>query len=481
MNYFNLKVSIIMALMLTLLQCQAKPRESTNIGNGNFQELAELLKNANKTNNGISFVAAAAVSTPCVVHIKTKIQVTVNYQDPFHSFFGFDFYQPRTHKQESSGSGVIVAKDGYIITNYHVIQNATEIEVTLRNKNSYSAKVIGTDKDTDLALLKIEENDLPAMELANSDEVMVGEWVLAVGNPFNLESTVTQGIVSAKGRSLSLGEPNQQGNPIESFIQTDAAVNPGNSGGALVNLSGQLIGINTAIASPTGAYAGYAFAVPSNIVGKVVKDLKQYGTVQRAYLGIKPAQLTSDLAKKLFLPSPSGVLVENVFDGSAAKEAGLQSNDVIVKINSNTIASFPELKEHLATHSPGDKINITYMRNGNSSETSAILKNMKNTTEILKNESNSIHKLGLKLVPLSAQEINQYRVSGGVKVLKIEDGIIARNTKIKPGFVITSINDISVKSESELFSILNTKNGSKVVLDGFYPGTPYIVRYEFIY
>jgi Do/DeqQ family serine protease len=468
-------------LLFTLIQCQAKPKEISNLENGNFQELTELLKNANKSSNGISFVAAAAVSTPCVVHIKTKIQVTVNYQDPFHSFFGFDFYQPRTHKQESSGSGVIIAKDGYIVTNYHVIQNATEIEVTLRNKNTYSAKVIGTDKDTDLALLKIEENNLPAIELANSDEVMVGEWVLAVGNPFNLESTVTQGIVSAKGRSLTLGEPNQQGNPIESFIQTDAAVNPGNSGGALVNLNGQLIGINTAIASPTGAYAGYAFAVPSNIVGKVMKDLKQFGTVQRAYLGIKPAILTSDVAKKLSLSSPNGVLVDNVFEGSAAKDAGLKSNDVIVKINTNNISSFPELKEHLATHSPGDKVNITYIRNGSNMETFAVLKNMKNTTEILKNETTSTQQLGLKVQALSAQELNQYRVPGGVKILKIEDGIIARNTKIRPGFVITSINDLPIKSENELTRILTSKKGSKIVMDGFYPDAPYIVRYEFMY
>lgn len=192
----------------------------------------------------------------------------VQYQDPFLGFFGSDFYRPRAHNQESSGSGVIISSDGYIATNYHVIQNATEIEVTLRNKNNYKAKVIGIDKDTDLALIKIEEIELPAMQIANSDSVLVGEWVLAVGNPFNLESTVTQGIVSAKGRSLNLskdgGAPSQ--NPIQSFIQTDAAVNPGNSGGALVNLNGELIGINTAISSPTGTYAGYAFAVPSNIV-----------------------------------------------------------------------------------------------------------------------------------------------------------------------------------------------------------------------
>lgn len=471
----------IISLLFILLQCQAKSNETESAESKNYQELAELLRNSSKIDNGVSFVAAAALSTPCVVHIKTKVQVTINYQNPFHSFFGFDFYQPRTHKQESSGSGVIVDKEGYIITNYHVIQNATEIEVTLRNKNTYSAKVIGLDKDTDLALLKIEESNLPAIELANSDEVMVGEWVLAVGNPFNLESTVTQGIVSAKGRSLSMGNPNQQGNPIESFIQTDAAVNPGNSGGALVNLNGQLIGINTAIASPTGAYAGYSFAVPSNIVKKVMNDLKQYGTVQRAYLGIKPAQLTSELAKKLSLNSPNGVLVENVFEGSAAKEAGLQANDVIVKLNSNMIESFPELREHLATKSPGNKVTISYVREGKLSETSAILKNMKNTTEILKNDANSLDKLGIKVVPLSSREAAIYGVQSGVKITKLEDGVLSRNTKIRVGFVITSINEMAVKSENEIASILNNKNGMKVIIDGFYPNTPYIVRYEFNY
>lgn len=469
----------LLIVITTLIQCQAKPTENQGLENGNYHELTELLKNANKLNNGVSFVAAAAVSTPCVVHIKTKIQVTINYQNPFHSFFGFDFYEPRTHKQESSGSGVIVAKDGYIITNYHVIQNATEIEVTLRNKNTYKAKVIGTDKDTDLALIKIEENDLPAIELANSDEVMVGEWVLAVGNPFNLESTVTQGIVSAKGRSLNMNQPNQQGNPIESFIQTDAAVNPGNSGGALVNLSGQLIGINTAIASPTGAYAGYAFAVPSNIVKKVLNDIKKYGTVQRAYLGIQPAQLTSDLAKKLALPSPSGILIANVFDNSAAKEAGLKSNDVIVKINSNSITSFPELKEHLATHSPGDKINITYVRDGNISETSAVLKNQMNTTELVKKEQQTSQSLGLKLAPLTDQELQYFRVEHGLKILKIEDGLIARNTNIKPGFIITNVNGAAIKSQNEFYNLIAEKSGSKIYIEGFYPNKPYLVRYEF--
>lgn len=475
------KIAALFPILLFLLQCQAKPKEQNGLENGNYRELSELIKNADKLNNGISFVAAAAVSTPCVVHIKTKIQVTINYQNPFHSFFGFDFYQPKTHNQESSGSGVIVAKDGYIITNYHVIQNATEIEVTLRNKNTYTAKIVGTDKDTDLALLKIEEPNLPSIELANSDEVMVGEWVLAVGNPFNLESTVTQGIVSAKGRSLSLNNQSQQGgNPIESFIQTDAAVNPGNSGGALVNLSGQLIGINTAIASPTGAYAGYSFAVPSNIVKKVVNDLKEHGTVQRAYLGIKPSQLTSDMAKKLYLPSPNGILVDNVFDGSAAKEAGLKTNDVIVKINSNTINSYPELKEHLATQSPGEKIKITYIRNGNVSETFAILKNIKNTIEIIKSNTNDLQNLGIKVEPLSAQEINHFKVKGGLKIIQIEDGLILKNTAIKAGFVIISINDRAIQSEADIASILKEKNGNKIYIDGFYPSRPYLVRYEFI-
>lgn len=472
----------LLIVITTLIQCQAKPKENQLLENGNYKELTELIKNTSRNTGGVSFVAAAALSTPCVVHIKTKIQVIVQYQDPFHGFFGSDFYRPRAHNQESSGSGVIISSDGYIATNYHVIQNATEIEVTLRNKNTYKAKVIGRDKDTDLALLKIEENELPVMQIANSDSVLVGEWVLAVGNPFNLESTVTQGIVSAKGRSLNLskedGSPSQ--NPIQSFIQTDAAVNPGNSGGALVNLNGELIGINTAIASPTGAYAGYAFAVPSNIVKKVIEDLKKHGNVQRAFLGIQSIPLTSELAKKLALPSPNGVLIKNVFEGSAADASGLKANDVITKVNTMAVTSFPELLEQISTHRPGEKVKIEYIRNGTIANTDAILKNELNTTEIINANETTAHKLGIKTQALTEQELRAYRITGGLKVMKIEQGIIAKSSDMKPGFIITSVNDLEVKAENDLNKIISQHNTNKLILEGFYPNRPYIVRYEIL-
>jgi len=472
----------LLIVITTLIQCQAKPKENQLIESNNYKEIIELIKNSSRNTGGVSFVNAAALSTPCVVHIKTKMQIMVQYQDPFLGFFGSDFYRPRAHNQESSGSGVIISSDGYIATNYHVIQNATEIEVTLRNKNNYKANVIGIDKDTDLALIKIEENELPAMQIANSDSVLVGEWVLAVGNPFNLESTVTQGIVSAKGRSLYLGKeggaPSQ--NPIQSFIQTDAAVNPGNSGGALVNLNGELIGINTAISSPTGTYAGYAFAVPSNIVKKVIEDIKKYGKVQRAFLGIQSIPLSSELAKKLNLPSPNGVLIKNVFEGSAADVSGLKANDVITKVNTMSVSSFSELLEQISTHRPGEKVKLEYIRNGSQAYTDAILKNELNTTEILKAHETFAHKLGIKTQALTAQELNTFRITGGLKVLKIEQGMIAKSSDMKAGFVITSVNDLEVKAENDLYKILSQLQSNKLILDGFYPNRPYIVRYEIL-
>lgn len=479
-----LRPIVYVSLILTLLQCQAKNHDSADAKGENYAELKELLKNANKTGSNISFVAAAAISTPCVVHIKTKINVVVNTVSPFHDLFGNEFFyqQPRNQKQESSGSGVIVAKDGMIITNYHVIQNATEIEVTLRNKNTYKAKVIGTDKDTDLALIKIEETNLPAIEIANSDSVMVGEWVLAVGNPFNLESTVTQGIVSAKGRSLHIDAPQgrqgQSSTPIESFIQTDAAVNPGNSGGALVNLNGELIGINTAIASPTGAYAGYAFAVPSNIVRKVIQDLKQFGQVQRAFLGISAETLTSEKAKVLNLPSPSGVLIGQTISGGAAETAGLAKGDVIVDIQGHTITSFPELLEEIGTHRPGDEVSVDYYRNGTKKSTKLTLKNQQNNTNIIKQDPNQLARLGLDLAALNEREMATYQIGNGLKVLKIKPGAIQESTDMRAGFIILQINEKPITSESDISQIIQGLATNKMlIIEGFYPGRPYTYRY----
>jgi serine protease Do len=429
-----------------------------------------------------SFVNAASISTPCVVHIKTKATVQQNYNNPFADFFGNDFFfrPPSSQKQEGSGSGVILSADGYIITNNHVIQDADEIEVILNNKSSYKAKLIGKDKDTDLALLKIEENQLPYINIANSENVMVGEWVLVVGNPFNLASTVTQGIVSAKGRSLNLpNQRNENNTSIESFIQTDAAVNPGNSGGALVNLNGELIGINTAIASPTGAYAGYAFAVPSNLVKKVYNDLKQYGTVQRAYLGVGISNLTSEKAKELGLKSPNGILLGTINKGGAGEQAGLQPQDVITKINDVEVHSSPELLEQISKFSPGEKIQITYFRKGASNTVSTILKNKENKTEIVKVDQNVMAKIGIDVIALSAQEKARFRVNNGLKVVKINNGIIQQSTDLKEGFIILQIGNKLVNSEEDFKQILSETEKGTIVMEGFYPNRPYTYQYAF--
>lgn len=480
MNLSKLKVPFLLTLFLGLIQCQAKSPKLPNTESlENYAELQELLKNSNRTGNNISFVAAAALSTPCVVHIKTKSNVIVNTVSPFHDFFGNEFFfqQPRNQKQESTGSGVIVSADGYIVTNNHVVNNASEIEVTLRNKNTYKGTIIGVDKDSDLALIKIEETGLPSIQIANSDSVMVGEWVLAVGNPFNLESTVTQGIVSAKGRSLNLENRQKGSTPIESFIQTDAAVNPGNSGGALVNLNGELVGINTAIASPTGTYAGYAFAVPSNLVKKVIEDLKKYGNVQRAFLGINAGKLTSEKAKSLKLNSPNGVLIEGIVKGGAADEAGLAAGDVITKIQENQIASFPELLEQISTQRPGDKINVRFYRDGEERELTVLLKNKNNSTEILKLDPSIYNRLGLEVVGLTPQERAQYRISNGVKVIKIKSGLIAQTSDMKPGFIILTIGDKEVSSEDEVKSSLQSKQNGLIIMEGFYPNKPFTFQY----
>lgn len=480
----NLKKSIIVFSFISLVglsQCQTKSGENQN--NLNYKELVNMIKNTESMKGGnVNFVAAATISTPCVVHIKTKKSIQTMIRHPFQDFFGNDFYyqQPGIQKQEGSGSGVIINTNGYIVTNNHVIQEADEIEVILSTKRSYKAKLIGTDKDTDIALLKIEELNLPAMDYANSDNTMVGEWVLAVGNPFNLESTVTQGIISAKGRSLNLGnQKNNQSNSIESFIQTDAAVNPGNSGGALVNLKGELIGINTAIASPTGAYAGYAFAVPSNLVKKVVEDLKNYGTVQRAYLGVSIANLTNDMAKELKLNSPNGVYIENVIKSGAAYESGLQNKDVIIKINDIEVQSSSELLEQISKYSPGDKIMVTYYRAGELNTAPIILKNKENTTSIIKLDDNIYRKVGIETTTLSPQELTNFRLSYGIKVIKINQGLIAQSTDMKLGFIITSVNDKIVKTELDLKEIIQNIGKGTVVIEGFYPNRPYTYQYAF--
>lgn len=417
------------------------------------------------------FTYAAELSTPSVVHIKAKSVRAVSQQRSiFDDFFGGEnpFGQPRNQQQESSGSGVIITNDGYIATNNHVIEGATELEVVTSDHKSYTAKIIGTDPSTDIAVIKIEGGKHPAMTFANSDNVRVGEWVLAVGNPFNLESTVTAGIVSAKGRSIGIlaekqqqqmyrryGEDGRQrtSDAIESFIQTDAAVNPGNSGGALVNLKGELIGINTAIASPNGAYAGYAFAVPSEIVKKVTADIVKYGNVQRGYLGINLEELNSKKAEEYKTKTDEGIYVADVVENGAAKAAGIQKGDVIVKVDGMDTKSGPKLQEMIGRKRPGESTRVTVNRNGSLKDFEVTLRNRDGGKDIVKNnivsESKVLEKLGVELAELSSTDKQRMGIQGGVMVKKIYEGDIADYTQMREGFVIMKVGDKRINSAND--------------------------------
>lgn len=317
--------------------------------------------------SGIDFIKASEISLPAVVHVKTEAAPSKSqfyYYDPFHDQY---WNAPQNQRpQMGSGSGVIISGNGYIVTNNHVIKDADKVQVTLYDKKTYTAKVIGKDPATDIALLKIDAQNLPYLLYGNSDDVKVGEWVLAVGNPFNLTSTVTAGIVSAKGRNVGIleGSPERDMFPVESFIQTDAAVNPGNSGGALVNTSGQLIGINSAIASNTGSYTGYSFAVPVNLAKKVVNDLLEFGKVQRAYLGVSIRDIDSKLIEEKKITDTKGVYITGVSEDGAANEAGIQEGDIVLKVGEVDVDNVPELQEQIGHYRPGDKISVMIKRNG---------------------------------------------------------------------------------------------------------------------
>jgi len=335
-------------------------------GNMTSSSAAPITPSVSSVSGNFDFTHAAEKTVNAVVHVKTTYNIRQQSADPFLEFFFGRPLQQEPRYQQASGSGVIISQDGYIVTNNHVIAKARDIQVVLNDKRTYSASLVGTDPNTDIALLKIEETNLPWMEFGNSDSLRVGEWVLAVGNPFNLTSTVTAGIVSAKARNINIIDSDMK---IESFIQTDAAVNPGNSGGALVNTRGKLVGINTAIASQTGSYTGYSFAVPITIVNKVVSDLKMYGTVQRGLMGIQIADITDEMKKTLNLTTMQGVYVGNVIQGSAAAKAGLQIGDVIIAIDGRSISSTAELQETVGRHRPGDTIQVQYIRNGQTNVT----------------------------------------------------------------------------------------------------------------
>ncbi len=447
------------------------------------ESTVELIKTPGKVRAEVpeDFTYAAQKTTPSVVHIIATKEVNASNRTPqmdgmpdmFRDFFdNFGTPDRGPRQSQGSGSGVIISQDGYIVTNNHVVEDATTVEVVLNDKSTFEAEIIGTDPSTDLAVIKVKAKGLRNIVLGNSDNVKVGQWVLAVGNPFNLESTVTAGIVSAKGRNLNLLR-NKDQVPVESFIQTDAAVNPGNSGGALINPEGELIGINTAIATPTGTYAGYSFAVPINLVRKVMKDLIEHGSVQRAYLGVEIRQVDGKFADEQGLKDiTEGVYVNKVNPGGAAAEAGVQAGDVIIGVDDRPIKSSPELLEEIAKRRPGNKITLKVLRNGASKDLSVFLKGGLNgekvATNVKDDTSNKLRTLGIELEELKPEELKELGLENGVRISRIYEGKIKRETNIREGFIVTKSNNKPVKSAEDFLKTLPEGQGG-VFLIGRYP------------
>ncbi len=448
----------------------------------NSQSYASLARMEVKPGVATDFTVAAENTVHAVVHIMAKTNRTVQYgQSPidlFEYFFGYrDYQQPRqSQPQVGYGSGVIISRDGYIVTNNHVVDGADELQVTLNDQRSFTAKVVGTDPTTDIALIKIEAEDLPTIPYGNSDELKVGEWVLAVGNPLNLTSTVTAGIVSAKARNLGIiGKQSADGSAslgIESFIQTDAAVNPGNSGGALVNTAGELVGINTAIVSSSGAFSGYSFAVPVSIVSKVVADIKQYGSVQRAMLGVTIQTMTSDLAKHYNIDMTEGVYVAEISERSGAKEAGIEKGDIIVKVDNRKVVSNAELQEQISRFRPGDKVKVQVLRKQKTLDFDVTLRNMYGNTDVVKQAA--LSDLGASFGELPANLKRQLNISYGIQVTGLTDGKL-KDAGMRKGFIIMKVNDQRVNTTADFEKIVkDVQTGagfgeSALFIVGMYP------------
>ncbi|MCI6549503.1 MAG: Do family serine endopeptidase [Prevotella sp.] len=435
----------------------------------------------------VDLTYAAEKAVHSVVHIKfvknSQIQTVEVQSDPFSDFFGdpFGFFgnpgqgnggkqkrQVRTPKQEAIGSGVIISADGYIVTNDHVVNGADQLTVTLNDNREFSARIIGTDPQTDLALIKIEGKNLPALPIGNSDELKVGEWVLAIGNPYDFSSTVTAGIVSAKARSLGR-------NKVESFIQTDAAINKGNSGGALVNTKGELVGINDMLFSETGSYSGYGFAIPTSIMNKVVDDLKKYGSVQRAVIGIKGTDVHNyidnmkDQDKDIDFGTNEGIYVDEVMDEGAGAEAGLQKGDVITSIDGKPISKMAELQEFLANKRPGDKVSITYLRNKHKNSKTVTLKNAQGNTKVTKQADLDV--LGGNFKQISQEQKKALNISYGIEVIKIKEGAL-KASGIGRGFIIQEVNDQPMRSIEDLQNVVKKASTSKdpvLYIKGIWP------------
>lgn len=411
----------------------------------------------------IDLTYAAEKTVHAVVHVKTKaIRQNPSYNPLYEHFFGQRNYG-ESQPVLGFGSGVIISDDGYVITNNHVIDNMDEIEIVLNDKRSFEAVVIGNDPSTDLALLKVDEKGLDYLIYGNSDNLKLGQWVLAVGNPYNLTSTVTAGIVSAKGRNINI-LPEQFA--IEAFIQTDAAINPGNSGGALVNVRGELIGINTAIASRTGSYSGNSFAIPVSIVKKVISDLMEFGVVQRAILGVTIQDVTQQLADKNDISELEGVYINGIRDDGAAKEAGLKTGDVILSINDHKVNSVSELQEQISRFRPNDEVNVIIRRNNNRKDFDIVLRNLEGNTDMVKKDE-SIFVLGASFEVISKDDKKETGLEHGVKVIKVSPGKLMK-AGVKEGFIITRINNKDVKEVGDVKNLIEKIKGG-VYLEGVYP------------
>lgn len=438
----------------------------------------------------IDLTYAAEKALPAVVHIKyvqnSKVQTVDVQEDPFSDFFGpFGFFgnpdqgngrqkrRVQTPKKEATGSGVIISPDGYIVTNNHVVNGADELTVTLNDNREYSARIIGTDPNTDLALIKVNGKNLPTLPIGDSDNLKVGEWVLAVGNPYNLSSTVTAGIVSAKARSM--GGEGSNGPQISSFIQTDAAINPGNSGGALVNAKGELVGINAMLYSQTGSYSGYGFAIPTTIMVKVVDDLKKYGTVQRAVLGIRGGDVLNyinaqkDEKKDVDLGTNEGVYVAEVTEGSSASAAGIVKGDVITEADGKKITKMSELQELLSKKRPGEKVTLTYLHNKSKHSKTVMLKNAQGNTKVIKTADLDV--LGASFRPVTEQQKKEFDLTFGLEVTKVEKGAI-KSGGIEQGFIMLYANDTPLKSLSDLQELVKSASTSQdpvLIIKGIWP------------
>lgn len=492
----NIFFTVLISAVTTLAVIFGYNTYEHNGNNPNFQsaipanyKYAGFLDSGNSPTGGpVDFTQAAAAAIPAVVHIKTLTNAkTVNNnlpqrQNPFSDLFGDDLLnqlfgqgggQQRMLPERASGSGVIISSDGYIVTNNHVVAGADKVTVTMSDRKVYTAKVIAADPSYDLAVVKVDAKNLPFLLYGNSNDTKIGQWVLAIGYPLYLDATVTAGIISAKSRALGLNRDKTGGTAmaVESFLQTDAAVNPGNSGGALINTSGQLIGINSAIASPTGYYSGYSYAIPVDIVKKVVNDLIRYGSVQRGFLGamfVDAGRLTDEQKQQNNVPvSADGIYITNLVKDGAAAQGGMKVGDVIRKINGVAVNSGSELQEQLSNYKPGDKIAVTVSRDGNEKTMNVTLKNNAGNYDIVK-PTTMLDKLGADLQTLDPQKARSLGLNGGVVVKKINEGALNDQTRMRDGFIITKVNGKEVKNLEDLKNLIGTQ--TDITISGVYPG-----------